>query len=97
MREANCTTHELARHCYENHISCNWVEDPPSFILESLVNDVSILCLINKGSHDGVLSKKVTGCKVGIMICTHLSCPRTVASHVLHKGILSICLLQKID
>uniref|UniRef100_A0ACD5XCW7 Uncharacterized protein n=1 Tax=Avena sativa TaxID=4498 RepID=A0ACD5XCW7_AVESA len=40
-REANRIAHELARSCFSSMISCNWVDDPPSFILESLVNDVS--------------------------------------------------------
>lgn len=43
MREANVTTHELAKHCYDNRIICNRVDGPPLCILQSLVNDVSVL------------------------------------------------------
>jgi ribonuclease HI len=42
-REANMVAHNLARECFSAMSNCNWVDDPPSFILESLVNDVTIL------------------------------------------------------
>lgn len=32
VREANIVAHEVAKHCYENGISCHWVDNPPSFI-----------------------------------------------------------------
>jgi len=41
-REANEVAHELARSCFIDKISCNWVDEPPSFILGKLVNDVTI-------------------------------------------------------
>jgi hypothetical protein len=41
-REANKVAHELARKCYIDKISCNWDDDPPSFILPTLVDDVTI-------------------------------------------------------
>jgi hypothetical protein len=31
--EANGVAHELARVCYLNKASCNWADEPPSFIL----------------------------------------------------------------
>jgi len=42
-REANKVAHNLARRaqqCKQNYI---WVDEPPSFILDSLMNDVTIL------------------------------------------------------
>jgi ribonuclease HI len=39
-REANEVAHEVARVCYSSKISCNWVDNPPSFLLEKLINDV---------------------------------------------------------
>jgi hypothetical protein len=35
-RKANGVAHELARVCYLNKFSCNWVDEPPSFILNRL-------------------------------------------------------------
>ena len=42
-REANEVAHELARSCFIDKISCNWVDEPPSFILGKLINDVTIV------------------------------------------------------
>ena len=42
-REANEVAHELAQSCFGNKISCNWVDEPPSFILGKLINDVTIM------------------------------------------------------
>jgi len=41
-REANFVAHELARVAMQSKLSCNWVDEPPSFILAALVNDVTI-------------------------------------------------------
>ena len=41
-REANAVAHELARVCYTDKSSCNWDDDPSSFIIGKLVNDVII-------------------------------------------------------
>ena len=41
-REANTVAHEIAREAMASKLSCNWVDEPPSFILEGLVNDVTI-------------------------------------------------------
>jgi hypothetical protein len=42
-REANEVAHLLARNAKETKQICIWDDEPPSFIFESLVNDVSIL------------------------------------------------------
>lgn len=42
-REANEVAHELARLCFVDIRSCNWVDEPPSFILGKLINDVTIV------------------------------------------------------
>ena len=41
-REANKVAHELPRVAITSKSSCTWVDEPPSFILEALVNDVTI-------------------------------------------------------
>jgi ribonuclease HI len=42
-REANGVAHELARVCFSSKNSCNWVDEPPSFLLDKLINDVTEL------------------------------------------------------
>jgi ribonuclease HI len=42
-REANEVAHELARECFCNKVNCNWVDEPPSFILAKLINDVTVI------------------------------------------------------
>jgi ribonuclease HI len=42
-REANGVAHELARNSYETNSTCNWADEPPSFILSFLLNDVTII------------------------------------------------------
>jgi hypothetical protein len=41
-REANKVAHELARFEFDNSLSCNWVDVPPRFLLDSLINDVIV-------------------------------------------------------
>jgi len=41
-RESNQVAHVLAREAISLKLSCIWVDEPPSFILESLVNDVTM-------------------------------------------------------
>nr|XP_051210869.1 uncharacterized protein LOC127328299 [Lolium perenne] len=41
--EANGAAHMLAKFCSSDKSSCNWVDEPPSFLLDMLVNDVTIL------------------------------------------------------
>ena len=43
LREANSIPHEISRHSFENNFSCNWVNEPPDFILELLMNDVRLI------------------------------------------------------
>ena len=40
-REANRVAHTLARECDLD--SCVWAEDPPSFIMPLLIDDVSVI------------------------------------------------------
>jgi hypothetical protein len=42
-REANQVAHEIARFCFSNNISCNWVDEPPSILFDSFINDVTVL------------------------------------------------------
>ena len=42
-REENMVAHELARQCFVSNISCNWVDEPPSFILDKLLKDVTFM------------------------------------------------------
>jgi hypothetical protein len=42
-RDANKAAHEIARNRLNSSISCNWVVEPPSFILQILLNDVTIV------------------------------------------------------
>jgi hypothetical protein len=41
LREANKTAHELVSFCFLNKVSCNGDVEPPSFLLNNLVNDVT--------------------------------------------------------
>jgi hypothetical protein len=43
MREANKVAHLLARESFSRKILCNWVDEPPDFILDELLNDVTEL------------------------------------------------------
>jgi ribonuclease HI len=40
-REANQVAHELARHSFSSKSSCTWDDDPPRFLLDKLLNDVT--------------------------------------------------------
>jgi ribonuclease HI len=42
-RDANKTAHELARKCFIDKNSCNWDDEPPSFLLGTLIHDVTVL------------------------------------------------------
>jgi hypothetical protein len=35
--------HELAKEGFRSKVSSNWVDEPPSFLLDSLLNDVTVL------------------------------------------------------
>jgi len=41
-REVNKVAHEVARLAMASKLSCNWVDELPSFILEALVNDITL-------------------------------------------------------
>jgi hypothetical protein len=41
-REANKVVRELARVRFSNSLSCNWVDESPRFLLDSLINDLTI-------------------------------------------------------
>ena len=41
-REANQVAHNLASHSFSNNVTCNWIDEIPSFILCNLINDVSV-------------------------------------------------------
>jgi hypothetical protein len=34
--------HEIARNCFVHKVNCTWDDDPPSFLLSSLINDVTM-------------------------------------------------------
>jgi hypothetical protein len=42
-RDINSVAYELARFCFSSRNFCIWVDEPPSFILDKLLNDVTIL------------------------------------------------------
>jgi hypothetical protein len=42
-REANKVAHELAKFSFLNNQSCNWVDEPLSFLLNNIINDVTVL------------------------------------------------------
>jgi ribonuclease HI len=42
-KEANQVAHEIAKFSFLNALSCNWVDEPPSFLIGSLINDVTIM------------------------------------------------------
>jgi hypothetical protein len=42
-REANQVAHNIARFFFSNNVSFSWVNEPPSFIFDSLTNDVTEL------------------------------------------------------
>jgi hypothetical protein len=39
-REVNRVAHELARECFRSKISCTWDDDPPSFLLSRLIDEL---------------------------------------------------------
>jgi ribonuclease HI len=42
-REANKVAHDLAKYSFSSKLSCKWVDEPPGFLLNNLVNDATIL------------------------------------------------------
>ena len=43
LREANQVAHQLAKHVYHTKENFIWEDDPPSFLLPFVINDVTIL------------------------------------------------------
>jgi hypothetical protein len=43
LRDCNKAAHSIARYCFNLKNSCNWVDDPPSFIAQTLIDDVTII------------------------------------------------------
>jgi ribonuclease HI len=42
-REVNQVAHEIAKFSFNNKSTCNWVDEPPSFLVDKLINDVTIM------------------------------------------------------
>jgi hypothetical protein len=42
-REAKKTAHEIARVCFINKVSCDWDDDPLSFLLNNLINNATVV------------------------------------------------------
>jgi len=42
-KEANQVAHNLAKRARQYKQNCTWIDEPPNFILDSLMNDVTIL------------------------------------------------------
>jgi hypothetical protein len=42
-REINNVAHSIARSCFSSKSDCTWVDEPPSFLLQPLLHDVTIL------------------------------------------------------
>jgi hypothetical protein len=43
-REANQDSHEIAKSSFLNKSSCIWIDEPPSFLISTIINDVTTLC-----------------------------------------------------
>lgn len=43
IRKANEVAHVLAKFAYDNKLACNWVDEPPDFLIATLTNNVTIL------------------------------------------------------
>ena len=41
-REANQVAHEIAKSSFSTRSSCNWDDEPPSFLLSVIISDVTI-------------------------------------------------------
>jgi ribonuclease HI len=42
-RDANQVAHEIAKYSFQHKIACNWDDEPPSFLLDKLLNDVTMI------------------------------------------------------
>ena len=43
LRDANSVAHELAAYCFTLNSDSNWVDDPPDFLVDKLLNDINVL------------------------------------------------------
>lgn len=43
MIGSNEVAHTLAKSAYDNRLSCNWVDEPPNFLINALSNNVTIM------------------------------------------------------
>jgi hypothetical protein len=41
-RDANQVAHEIGKYSFQHKIACNWEDEPPSFLLDKLLNDVTM-------------------------------------------------------
>jgi hypothetical protein len=41
--EANQVAHNLTRRAKQHRQNCTWIDEPPNFILDLVINDVTIL------------------------------------------------------
>jgi hypothetical protein len=42
-RNLNKVTHSPARECFISKVSCSWIDEPPSYMLQSLLNDITLV------------------------------------------------------
>jgi hypothetical protein len=42
-RDANQVADTLARESFLHNLSCTWVDEPPSFLLDKLLGDVTLI------------------------------------------------------
>ena len=43
VREVNEVAHSLVKFAFDNNVSCNWVDEPPNFLVFALANNVIIM------------------------------------------------------
>jgi hypothetical protein len=42
-RDSNYAAHYIARECFNSKVGCNWADEPPSFLAQTLLNDVTVI------------------------------------------------------
>jgi hypothetical protein len=42
-RELNEIAHCIARECFNSKFFCSWIDEPPSFLLQTLLNNVTLV------------------------------------------------------
>ena len=43
-RLANGVAHDLAKHSFCNRISESWINEPPGWLISTLIGDVTVIC-----------------------------------------------------